>query len=108
MILRQMLQKMMMSGSSIQSNWILKLALNGGWLDDKEDNNSNVNVIEKADLSSTIETDNEDDDQQNSSNIFIKYHVFNNNLLIIIKNLIVRRDDLKQMTQQPREMTPDR
>ncbi len=52
-----------MSGSSIQSNWILKLALNGGWLDDKEDNNSNVNVIEKADLSSTIETDNEDDDQ---------------------------------------------
>lgn len=61
MILIQILQKMMMSRSNIQGNQILKLALNSRQLDNKEDDNFNIDVIEKTGLSNTIESDNEDD-----------------------------------------------
>lgn len=54
---------MMISSSSVRANQKLKLALDDRRLDKKEDNNSNIDAIEKAGLSSTIETDNEDDDE---------------------------------------------
>lgn len=79
---------MMMSRSSIQGNQTLKLAFDDRWLDNKEDDNFNVDIIEKAGLSNTIKTDNENDDQQNNRSIFIQCHIFNNNLQIIIRNLI--------------------
>ncbi len=54
---------MMMSSSNARGNWKLKLALDGGRADDEEDDDSNVDAIEKPGLSSTIETDDEDDDE---------------------------------------------
>lgn len=89
---------MMISSSSAQGNWKLKLALDDKQIDNKEDNNSNVDAIEIADLLGTIETDNEDDNEQNNSNMFIQFYIFSNNLLIIIRDLIIRRDDPEQMT----------
>lgn len=53
----------MISSNSAWGNWNLKLALDGRRPDNKEDNNFNVNIIEKADLSNTIKIDNEDDDK---------------------------------------------
>lgn len=76
---------MMISSSSAWGNQTLKLALDSRQSDDEEDNDSNIDTIKKAGLSSIIKIDNEDDDEQNNNSIFIQFYVFINNLLIIIR-----------------------
>ncbi len=53
----------MMSSSKAWDNYKLKLALDGRWLNDKKDDNFNVNAIEKVGLFNTIETNNKDNDE---------------------------------------------
>ncbi len=62
-LLKQIKTMMMISSSGVRGNWKLKLALDSRQPDNKEDNDSNVDAIERASLSSTIETDNKDNDE---------------------------------------------
>lgn len=48
----------------VQGNWKLKLALDGGWLDDNKDDNSTIDAIEEAGPFSTIEIDKDNDDNK--------------------------------------------
>ncbi len=54
---------MMISSGSARGNWKLKLALDSRRANNKGDDNSNVDAIEKAGLSSIIKTDDEDNDE---------------------------------------------
>ena len=101
---KQMIIMMMMSSNSVRGNWKQKLALDGRRSDNEENNDSNIDAIEKIDLSSTIKTDDEDDNGQNSNSMFIQFHVFNNLLIIII----AWKDDPRQMIGQPGKATPNR
>lgn len=74
----------------VSSNWVLgnqklKLAFDDRLLNNKEDNNFNLDDIKKVVLFNTIKTDKNNNNEQNNSNIFIQFYIFNNNLFIIIR-----------------------